>query len=105
VGEVSVLGQAAAVVVDRRRHMFTIRHLNGHGDESLFQAALVIRGSDVRNTNGENWQLEFIGADSQCVYEPIHFGRVYVMNETGQTVAVYHLPDPIEFGLAHPSKT
>lgn len=41
--------------------MFTIRHLNGHGDESLFQAAFVVKGSDVKNTK------QLIRYDAACL--------------------------------------
>ena len=71
--------------------MLTIRANGIHGDESIFQAAYVIRGSDARKTNGENGQMEFYDANHEKAHEEIFFGRVYVMNDAGKTVADYNL--------------
>lgn len=70
--------------------MLTIRAIGIHGEESLFQAGVVIRGEDANNTNGNNWQLEFYD-DDRKTHEPIYFGHVYVMNDAGKTVAAYNL--------------
>lgn len=71
--------------------MLTIRAMGIHGDQSVFQAATVIRGSDAEKTNGEAGQIEFYDAQHNEAHDPIYFGNVYVMNENGKTVASFEM--------------
>lgn len=70
--------------------MLTIRVNGIHGCEQVFQAATVIRGSDAQR-RGEHGMIEFYGADNRPAHEPVFFGAVYVMNDSGKTVADYNL--------------
>lgn len=71
--------------------MLTIRVNGIHGDESIFQAATVIRGSDARKTAPHGTQIEFYDAKNEPAHGDVYFGNVYVMNENGKTVASYNM--------------
>ncbi len=71
--------------------MLTVRTIGIHGDEVVFQAAYVVHGSDARHTNDRSTQVEFYDSGHLWVRPPAHFGRVFVMNENGKTVATYEL--------------
>jgi hypothetical protein len=69
--------------------MFSIKHMGIHGDESVFEAAIIIR-DDPRH-EGSLGTLEFYNKDHDEAHKPIVFGRVFVMNESGRTVSAYDL--------------
>ena len=57
--------------------MLTVKHIENSGVEAVFEV------SEIRRM--ENGHLVF-GQE-----KIVSTGRIYVMNETGKTVAVYHL--------------
>lgn len=73
--------------------MLSVKSVGIHGDESVFQAAHVIYGTDEKT--GDH-QIECYDADHERLHvgpgtPAIHYGKVYVMNDQGRTVAVYDL--------------
>jgi len=56
--------------------MFTVKHVERNGDEQLFEATDVHRNAEGRIAFGQ-------------VEKQITTGRVYIMNDSGQTVAIY----------------
>jgi hypothetical protein len=81
--------------------MFTVRWKTIHSQDIVFQAARVIGSATFgdRATNGDGKPinghdviaLEFYDAAHAQAHDPILFGSVYVMNESGKTVANYNL--------------
>jgi hypothetical protein len=75
--------------------MLTVRWKTIHLQEVVFQTASVIAsttyGDDERSGKGDIIALEFYDAAHSVAHEPILFGKVFVMNELGKTVADYHL--------------
>lgn len=77
--------------------MFTVKWGTIHNQELVFQAATVIASpiyGDWKKEpdNGtEIIALEFYDINHNKAHEPIRYGRVYVMNDNGKTVANYNL--------------
>ena len=69
--------------------MFTIKHIGIHGDHSIFSAAAAVRGDPT--DDGSHGRLEFYDQDHGLVHHPIVYGKVFVMNDSGRTVADYDL--------------
>ena len=79
--------------------MFTVKWRGIHGEDVLFQAELVIKNECACD---KDWGvkkgqpiLEFYNMSkdhpAEKAHEHIYYGTVYVMNETGATVAKYEL--------------
>lgn len=70
--------------------MLTIRAIGVRGDEEVFQAATVRQGVKFKEQSG-NWRsmLDFLDEKFMQVHPSICGGMVYVMNDSGKTVAHY----------------
>lgn len=70
----------------------TIKAVGRQGDEAVFQAAYLIKNNG--REKGSLGVLEFYNDGHGTAWQPIHYGKVFVMNEAGKTVAKYELDDP-----------
>lgn len=73
--------------------MLTVKVEGIHGDESVFQARHVIANSHlgrVRRVECYDERYDLIQVMGQSA---VLFGRVFVMNDNGKTVAAYTLVD------------
>jgi hypothetical protein len=78
--------------------MLTVRHKHW-GTEVVFQAAYVIAQPEwdgVLHPDGDMMAVEFYHADHSKAWDPILYGKLYIMNDQGRTVADYYLPGPPE---------
>ena len=79
--------------------MFTIKHVEKNGHESIRQAKMVCRDSidaSLTPLDGQPFQQNVY---AEVDGEPLCYGSgdIFVMNDSGKTVAVYHLGYPPTF--------
>lgn len=67
--------------------MFTIKHVEMNGYEGIVQAASVALMPDIENKTKTLYLYDELG---HCISLGYSSGDVYVMNEAGKTVSVYH---------------
>lgn len=66
--------------------MLTVRVNGPNGDQSIFQAWHV-----ERQDGPSGAMVTFYDSNHKTLRDPVFVGAVYVMNDNGKTVAVYHL--------------